>query len=140
MPKIRYSLPAGQVLTVTPSGNVQVYRNGGAAGGFLVGVTTFGPYSSIRDYIVDGNAAVAIAEVDVAAARGTFVCNGATPVTVANANVLATDLIGISLNTVGGTVGALPAIQTLTPGTGFTVKGTASDTSTYNYAILRNAM
>lgn len=70
---------------------------------------------------------------------GTFVCNGTTPVTVANTNVAITDAIIISLNTVGGTVGAVPAVKTITGGTGFTVAGTASDTSTYNYAIIKNA-
>lgn len=69
-------------------------------------------------------------------ARGTFVLNGATPVTVAAAGYAAkTNTIEITLNTVGGSVGAVPAIQTVTPGTGFTVQGTASDTSTYNYKI-----
>lgn len=67
---------------------------------------------------------------------GTFVANGATPVTVANANLTANSIILISLKTVGGTVGANPAPQTVTPGTGFTVAGTAGDTSTYNYLIL----
>jgi hypothetical protein len=67
---------------------------------------------------------------------GTFVANGASSVTVANANVTATSIILISLNTVGGTVGAIPAVKTITVGTGFTVAGTAADTSTYNYIIL----
>lgn len=70
---------------------------------------------------------------------GTFVCNGATPVTVSNTSIAITDAIIISLNTVGGTVGAVPAIQTITASTGFTVSGTALDTSTYNYAIIKNA-
>lgn len=69
-------------------------------------------------------------------ASGTFVANGATAVTVADTNVTATSMIIISLNTVGGTVGAIPAVKTITAGTGFTVAGTASDTSTYNYLIL----
>lgn len=66
---------------------------------------------------------------------GTFTLNGATPVTVANANVAITDVIPISLNTVGGTVGVQPHIATITGGTGFTVVGTASDTSIYNYSL-----
>ena len=67
---------------------------------------------------------------------GTFVANGATPVVVADANVTATSNITISLKTVGGTVSpALPALNTVTPGTGFHVTATASDTSTYNYEI-----
>lgn len=67
---------------------------------------------------------------------GTFVANGASAVTVANANVTANSMIFVSLNTVGGTVGAIPAVKTITAATGFTVAGTASDTSTYNYAII----
>lgn len=67
---------------------------------------------------------------------GTFVCNGTTPVTVTDPNVTANSAIVITLKTVGGTVGAHPAIQTITAGTGFTVAGSASDTSTYNYCII----
>lgn len=70
---------------------------------------------------------------------GTFVANGVTPVTVSNTSIAVTDAILISLNTVGGTVGALPAIQTIAAATGFTVAGTALDSSTYNYAIIKNA-
>lgn len=70
---------------------------------------------------------------------GTFVLTGATPVSVANTSVAASDFIGISLNTVGGTVGVYPHIATLTASTGFTVVGTAGDTSTYNYCIIKNA-
>lgn len=67
---------------------------------------------------------------------GTFIANGSTPVVVAAPNVTATSMIIPSLLTVGGTVGAIPAVKTITPGTGFTVAGTASDTSTYNYLII----
>jgi hypothetical protein len=67
---------------------------------------------------------------------GTFVCNGTTPVTVADTNLTANSVVVITLLTVGGTVGAVPAVKTVTPGTGFTVAGTASDTSTYNYLII----
>lgn len=71
---------------------------------------------------------------------GTFVANGVTPVVVANTSVAITDAIIISLNTVGGTVGANPPdIQTITAGVGFTVAGLTLDTSTYNYAIIKNA-
>ncbi len=69
-------------------------------------------------------------------ATGTFTANGVTPVTVSNAAVTANSNILITLKTVGGTVGALPAIKTITPTTGFTVAGSASDTSVYNYVII----
>lgn len=67
---------------------------------------------------------------------GTFTINGVTAVTVANALITANSSIIITLKTVGGTVGAVPAIQTITAGTGFTVLGTASDSSIYNYKIV----
>lgn len=66
----------------------------------------------------------------------TFVCNGATPVTVAYAGLTAQSQILVTLKTVGGTVGAIPVPQTVTAGTGFTIQGTASDTSTYNLLII----
>lgn len=67
---------------------------------------------------------------------GTFVANGATPVTVAATEVTANSQILITLKTVGGDVGAIPHVETITPGTGFTVVGTASDASTYNYTVI----
>jgi hypothetical protein len=70
---------------------------------------------------------------------GTFVANGVTPVTVSNSSIATTDAIIISLNTVGGTVGVQPHVATITASSGFTVVCTASDTSTYNYAIISNA-
>jgi len=70
---------------------------------------------------------------------GTFVLNGATAVDISNTSIAVTDVIIISLNTVGGTVGVQPHIVTITAATGFSVIGTAGDTSTYNYAIISNA-
>lgn len=69
--------------------------------------------------------------------KGTVVLNGVTPVTVANTAITANSVVVFTLKTVGGTVSAnAPNVLTITPGTGFTVGGTALDTSTYNYAIL----
>lgn len=68
---------------------------------------------------------------------GTVTLNGATPVTVANKNVTANSIILFTLKSVNaGTVGASPAIQTITPGTGFTVQGTAGDLGIYNYVVI----
>lgn len=72
---------------------------------------------------------------DLATMHGTVTLNGATPVTVANTTITAGSIIIFTLKTVGGTVGAAPAIQTITAGTGFTVQGTALDTSVYNYRV-----
>lgn len=67
---------------------------------------------------------------------GTFTCNGTSSVTVSNTGLAAGHSILITLVTVGGTVGALPAVKTRTNGTGFTVAGTASDTSIYSYKLI----
>ncbi len=67
---------------------------------------------------------------------GTFTCNGTTNVVVTTAATRAAMIVAISLNTVGGTVGAIPKVTTITAGTSFTVAGTASDTSVYNWAII----
>lgn len=71
-----------------------------------------------------------------AARRGTFTCNGTSAVTVTNKKVTSNSVIVVTLKTVGGTVGAVPAVKTITAGTGFTIAGTASDTSVYNYLII----
>lgn len=69
-------------------------------------------------------------------AQGSFTLNGASTVTVAAPTVTANSVVGITLGTVGGTVGAVPTILTITPGIGFTVAGTAGDTSAYNFLIM----
>jgi hypothetical protein len=66
----------------------------------------------------------------------TVTLNGATPVTVTDNAVTPNSSILFTLKTVGGTVGAVPSVKTITPGTGFTVAGTAADTSVYNYLIM----
>ncbi len=70
---------------------------------------------------------------------GTVTLNGITPVTITNSSITANSGIIFTLKTVGGTVGAYPAIQTITPITGCTVAGTALDTSVYNYHIIESA-
>lgn len=68
---------------------------------------------------------------------GTFTLNGATPVTVAAPGITNNSQVLITLKSANsGTVGAQPHVETITPGTGFTIVGTAADTSIYNYAIL----
>jgi hypothetical protein len=67
---------------------------------------------------------------------GTFTLTAATPLDVADTAVTANSMILIGLLTPGGTVGAIPAVQTKTAGVGFNVVGTASDTSIYTYLIL----
>lgn len=68
---------------------------------------------------------------------GTVTLNGATPVTITNSLMTANSVVLFGLKTVGGTVSPnMPAVLTVTPGTGLTVGGTALDTSVYNYVIL----
>ena len=55
--------------------------------------------------------------------------------TITNTAVTANSQILITLKTVGGTV-ASQYVATITPGTGFTVAGGGSDSSTYNYVII----
>lgn len=100
----------------------------------LVGKTTTDTLTNktLTNPVVTG---ITISSV-VAAQTGTFTCNGATPVTVANTAVTANSAIIPTLKTVGGTVGATPAVKTITAGTGFTIAGTALDTSVYNYTII----
>lgn len=94
----------------------------------VLGVQSNGSPSSVLEPTTTG----AIAALSVAS-RGTFVANGATAVTVAYTGMTRTRAITVSLNTVGGAVGAQPVVNTVTPGTGFTVVATAGDTSTYNW-------
>jgi len=71
---------------------------------------------------------------------GTVTLNGATPVAVGNTSITANSGILFTLKTVGGTVSPnAPNVLTITPGTGFTVAGTALDTSVYNYHIIESA-
>lgn len=97
------------------------------------GITPAGALAAVTQTTT--TAAIAALAGNNGTLRGTFVLTGTTPVTVANTNVAITSIIDTSLNTVGGTVGAIPAVKTITAGVGFTVSGTAADTSTYNYAV-----
>ncbi len=68
---------------------------------------------------------------------GTVTMNGTTPVVVAATQVTANSTIVFTIKTVGGTVSPnAPNVKTITPGTGFTVSATASDTSIYNYTVI----
>lgn len=72
----------------------------------------------------------------IMAGGGTVTANGVTPVPVVDARVTANSIIIFTLKTATGTVGAIPAVSSITPGTGFSIVATAADLSVYNYAIL----
>ncbi len=126
---------SGLVLTGTQTGT---YTLGGTPtitapilSGSVTGTYTLAGTPTLTSPTING------AILSIAASRsGTFVANGVTPVSVTNANVTANSVIVITLKTVGGTVGATPHVATITPTTGFTTVGDASDTSTYNYTII----
>ena len=73
--------------------------------------------------------------------RGTFVMTEATPQAIAFRGIVAEDAyrhiggdkVKVTLRTVGGTPGPFGVV--ITDGVGFTVTGTAGDTSTYDYEI-----
>ena len=102
------------------------------AQGGMVHLTTFGTQTNIT-----GIGSPCVTSCYITATQGTVTLNGATPITVANALTSANSSIIFTLKTVGGTVSPnAPNVLTITPGTGFTVGGTALDTSVYNYVIL----
>lgn len=109
----------------------------GGTGVTVSGVTTLQANSYAR-YIVTYSAAATVTIVGIEygnfISTGTFVATGTTPVSVSNTVVTVGSDIGMTLKTVGGTVGS-PGLKTITPGTGFTVASTALDTSTYNYTV-----
>lgn len=108
--------------------------------GVTVSGVTIVPANSWAQYLVTYTAIATLTMVGINQGYfphiGTYINNGATPVTVADASVTAGSIISFTLKTIGGTVSAsAPNVKTITPGTGFTVAGLASDTSTYNYEI-----
>lgn len=110
----------------------------GGTGVTVSGITVAQANSTVQ-YLVTYTAAATLTMVGYSItanpATGTFTANGVTPVTIANTAVSPNSQLGITLKTVGGTVGAQPHAVTITPGTGLTVVATASDTSVYNYSI-----
>lgn len=110
----------------------------GGSGVTVSGITSVPPNSWAR-YLLTYSAANTVTMVGIEFGAftvvGTFILTGTTPVSVSQTLVSGTSEIDITLATVGGTVGSTPSVKTITPGTGFTVAGTAADTSTYNYSV-----
>lgn len=101
-----------------------------------------GVFTSITDsgnLIFTAIGAGVVQKIGTNARAGTVTLTGTTAVTVSNTSIATSDVISFSLATVGGTVGAVPSIKTITVATGFTVAGTAGDTSTYNWAAQATA-
>ena len=89
---------------------------------------------------VGGDAVILLTEDGLfqSTATGTVIVNGATPVTVADTRIKAESIVVFSINTLGGTQGAIPVVDggSVLAGISFDVIATAGDTSTYNYRIL----
>lgn len=120
--------------------NANATLQAGASGVTLSNITLV-PAGATATYLITRTAAntytiLGIGLTYPSKLSGTFTANGASAVTVADTRITANSVVVITLATVGGTVGAIPALKTVTPGTGFTVAGTASDTSVYNYLII----
>lgn len=99
--------------------------------------------SSVADLMGLGTAPAVAARLGFTAANadpantcGTFTCNGASNVTITTTAASTTMIWLPSLKTVGGTVGNTPKVTTITAGTSFTVAGSASDTSVYNWILI----
>jgi len=111
-----------------------------AGSGVTVSGQTIIPAKSWARYLISRTSSSAVVLTCIGqgyfAHSGTFVANGTSAVTVTDANITASSVISYGINTIGGTPAGSPYMATSTPGTGFTVKAAAGDTSTYNYTIL----
>jgi hypothetical protein len=105
----------------------------------LTGAVPVSPNSSATFLMTyTGAGAVSMVLIDTAnfPHSGTFTANNATAVVVSDTNITATSSLDITLKTVGGTPAGSPFLSAITPGTGFSVKSVAGDTSVYNYTIV----
>lgn len=107
--------------------------------GVTVSTVTVIPPNSFAQYLLTYSAASTVTLAGILAGYyphiGTFTVTGATAVTVADTNITTASTVDITLKTVGGTVGAVPVIKTITSGVGFTVTAITADVSVYNYHI-----
>ncbi len=123
----------------TYSNNTNAVATLAGGSGVTMTVITIIPPNSFADYLVTYTAVSTYTFVGVRQGfyphSGTFTVAGTGTVTVADTNITTASTLDYTLKVVGGTVGALPAIQTITAGVGFTLKATTGDVSVYNYTI-----
>jgi hypothetical protein len=110
-----------------------------AGAGVTLSGATIIPANSWATYLVTYSAAGTITMVCMGQGYfpkiGTFVANGATAVVVAEPALTANSVVDFGMKTIGGTPAGAPFLSAITPGTGFSVKAAAGDTSTYTYEI-----
>lgn len=144
---IAANIISAQVNVHIGSSWIYIYQNTTNAPAALsggTGVTVSGvnsiPANSSAEYLVTYTAAATITMMGLGVTNspviGTFTATGATGVVVANTAISPASVIVYTLKTVGGTPAGKPFESSITPGTGFTVKAFAGDTSVYNYSIL----
>jgi hypothetical protein len=125
---IPYSISVGNTITLN-----------GLNSGIIIGTNDYWSEESglyVRDGIETSGGIVGGAGVSVGTVRrGTLTCTAGGTISVSNTNVASTSDITFTLKTPGGTISTVPSMQTITPGTGFTVLCGAADLSVYNYAI-----
>lgn len=140
---ITAALPAGAAINTSfkylysNTTNAVATITGGS--GVTVSVITVIPPNSFAQWLVTYTALSTYTFVGVAQGyyehSGTFTVAGTGIVTIADTNITTASTVDYTLKVVGGTVGAYPTIQTITPGVGFTIKATTGDVSIYNYTI-----
>lgn len=110
-----------------------------AGSGVTVSTITSVPPNSFASWLTTYTAASTITMAGVYQGyyphSGTFTVAGTGTVTVSDTNITTASVLDITLKNVGGTVGAVPKITTVTSGTGFTITATTADVSVYNYTI-----
>jgi len=67
---------------------------------------------------------------------GSFTANATSSVSVANTNITGDSVVLLTRATATGTPAGSAYVDTITAGTGFTIKSVASDTNAYKYCIL----
>lgn len=120
---------AGSAAEVLAAGTVQDFTSGTKVGRFLTSAAS-GELASVLLGAGIGTAGSGVI------AEGIATLNGATPVTVTCAAVEAGDTILVGRQIAAGTPGHF-GVGTISAGVSFTVVGTASDTSTVAWAIVR---
>lgn len=129
----------GVDLTATGETNVAMRINAAGSGTLTLNGTATGDIATPRNYTVTTAASTLILKRGANGSVGTFVCTSGGTIPVSNSNIAITDAIIISLNTVGGTISTAPSVSVITAASGFSAKCATSDTSTYNYSLVKNA-
>lgn len=129
-------LANGAIKTLSTTVSSSATTGSGIFGG---GIGVSGDVWASGNHAVSTAAKTLLLKQGANGAVGTFICTGAGTITINNTNVATSDTIIISMAAAGGTITTPPAFKTITGATGFTVLCGATDTSTYNYAIIKNA-